>query len=61
MGLVISDSSTLIHLAAIGRLGLLKKITGVLRFPRRCGEKLSNREDREPVQWRLNKHVKLDG
>lgn len=25
MGLVISDSSTLIHLAGIGRLGLLKK------------------------------------
>jgi Predicted nucleic acid-binding protein, contains PIN domain len=33
MGLVISDSSTLIHLAAIGRLGLLKRFYRRITIP----------------------------
>ena len=33
MGLVISDSSTLIHLAAISRLGLLKKFYRRITIP----------------------------
>ena len=35
MDLVISDSSTLIHLAAIGRLGLLKEFYGRITVPPR--------------------------
>ena len=33
MGLVVSDSSTLIHLAAIGRLALLKEFYGCIVVP----------------------------
>lgn len=33
MGLVVSDSSTLIHLAAIGRLTLLKEFYGHITVP----------------------------
>ncbi len=33
MDLVISDSSTLIHLAAIGQLGLLKEFYGRIAIP----------------------------
>ena len=33
MGLVVSDSSTLIHLSAIGRLSLLKEFYGYITVP----------------------------
>lgn len=61
MPLVISDSSTLIHLAAIGRLALLKEFYGKITIPPAVGERSSRKVRAEPGCSRLKKRVKLDG
>jgi len=61
MLLIASDSSTLIHLAAIGRLSLLREFYEKIIIPQQSGERLWRKEGVEPGRARSKEHVRRDG
>ncbi len=62
MGLVISDSSTLIHLSAIGRLDLLKEFFKHVSIPPSVWREVVEQGERvERALWRWRNRTRLAG
>ena len=57
----ISDSSTLIHLAGIGRLELLKVFYGKILITPAVWKEVVEGGENDPAPWRLERHMNQVG